>query len=102
MSHKFLGIQRLKPFKVYFWYYFLIRILVIQLFNFYIMSQNLRKAGNGAGGIIRIVTESESRKNYEGFEGMNFEQIRQPYNPKLKNRKNTTGERNDEKGPDEG
>jgi len=46
------------------------------------MSQNLWKlpsdvqldSGRGANG-------SRERKQYEGFEGMNYEQRRQPYNP---------------------
>lgn len=33
----------------------------------------------------RTSTENgDNRKRYEGFEGMNYEQIRQPYNPSIK------------------
>ena len=37
----------------------------------------------------------------EGFEGMNYEQFREPYNQSFKDRNSTTGEQNDSKRPDE-
>ena len=46
------------------------------------MSQNLRnQPGDSQGNSGRGLNETQDRKNYEGFEGMNYEQIRQPFNP---------------------
>lgn len=46
------------------------------------MSQNLRnQQGDSQGNSGRGSNESQERKNYEGFEGMNYEQRRPPYNP---------------------
>lgn len=46
------------------------------------MSQNMRnQQSDSQGNSGRGSGETEDRKNYEGFEGMNYEQRRQPYNP---------------------
>ena len=46
------------------------------------MSQNTRnQPGDSQGNSGRGSNEPQDRKNYEGFEGMNYEQRRQPYNP---------------------
>ena len=46
------------------------------------MLQNMRnQQGDSQGNFGRGSNETEDRKNYEGFEGMNYEQRRQPYNP---------------------
>ena len=47
------------------------------------MSDNMRGVPTGdQNNNGRTSTENgDSRKRYDGFEGMNFEQIRQPYNP---------------------
>lgn len=46
------------------------------------MSQNMgNKPGDSQGNSGRGSDNSQERKMYEGFEGMNYEQIRQPYNP---------------------
>ena len=64
------------------------------------MSQDLRSEQSGERDIRRTATESNDRKNYEGFEGMNFEQIRQPYNPKYKGRNSSIDERKGANRPD--
>ena len=51
----------------------------------------------------RAQKENRNLNSYEGFEGMNYEQIRQPYNPHG-GRKNNGDERSDRNGgkrPDE-
>jgi hypothetical protein len=46
------------------------------------MLQNLRnQPGDSQGNSGRGADETQERKNYEGFEGMNYEQRRPPYNP---------------------
>jgi hypothetical protein len=65
------------------------------------MSQDSRNEQN-ARDISRTATEGTEQQNYEGFEGMNYEQIRQPYNPKHKGRNSTSDQRSDSKRPDEG
>jgi hypothetical protein len=46
------------------------------------MSQNMRnQPGDSQGNSGRGSSDNSERKNYEGFEGMNYEQKRQPYNP---------------------
>ena len=47
------------------------------------MSDSMRNGPMGdQGNSGRMSDESsEQRTNYEGFEGMNYEQIRQPFNP---------------------
>lgn len=67
-----------------------------------IMSQELRNTMGGERDISRIANESNPQKNYEGFEGMNFEQLRQPYNPNYSRGSRATDERKDSKRPDEG
>ena len=66
------------------------------------MSQDLRNDQSGERDISRTATEGSEQQNYEGFEGMNYEQIRQPYNPRHKGRNSTNDQRNDSKRPDEG
>ena len=65
------------------------------------MSQDLRNDQMGDKDISRTATEGTERQHYEGFEGMNYEQIRQPYNPKHKGRNSSNEKRNDGKRPDE-
>ena len=46
------------------------------------MSQNMRNQQSENQGISgRGSNDSQERTSYEGFEGMNYEQRRQPYNP---------------------
>ena len=53
------------------------------------MSQNTRnQQSDSQGNSGRGSNESQDRKNYEGFEGMNYEQRRQPYNPQHIGRNN--------------
>lgn len=56
----------------------------------------------GERDISRATNQSGVQKNYEGFEGMNYEQPRQPFNPKYMNRNRPKDERKDGKRPDEG
>lgn len=65
------------------------------------MSQDLRSERKSERDISRTATEGTEQQNYEGFEGMNYEQIRQPFNPKHKDRNSTGAQRNDSKRPDE-
>lgn len=53
------------------------------------MSDNMRnRPGAEPGKNSRMSDENtENRNKYEGFEGMNYEQIRQPYNPGTKDKK---------------
>jgi len=66
------------------------------------MSQNLwSPSGDSQENSGRGLDEKQERKNYEGFEGMNYEQKRQPYNPKHTSTKRGNdnggdGERRDE------
>ena len=66
------------------------------------MSQDLRNEQRRDRDISRTATEGTERKFGDGFEGMNYEQIRQPYNPKHKGRNSSNDQRNDSKRPDEG
>ena len=66
------------------------------------MSQDLRIEHGSKRDISRTATEGTERKSLEGFEGMNYEQIRQPYNPKHKGRNSNSDQRDDSKRPDEG
>lgn len=46
------------------------------------MSQNTRnQQGDSQSNSGRGSNDTQERKNYEGFEGMNYEQRRQPYDP---------------------
>jgi hypothetical protein len=46
------------------------------------MSQKMRNEVNDIRGSSgRGSNEAQEEKNYEGFEGMNYEQRRKPYNP---------------------
>jgi hypothetical protein len=68
-----------------------------------IMSQESRnKQGGGERDISQTSAANDQQKNYEGFEGMNYEQFRQPYNPRHMNRNSSNDERKDHKRPDEG
>ena len=64
------------------------------------MSQDLRNDQRGERDISRTATEGSESRNYEGFEGMNYEQIRQPYNPKHKGRNSLNDEVKDANRPD--
>ena len=66
------------------------------------MSQEMRNIQGGERDINSALHAKQERKSYEGFEGMNYEQFRQPYDPKHRNRNNSSDERNDVKRPDEG
>ena len=66
------------------------------------MSQEMMNKQTGERDISRTSNESGVRKNYEGFEGMNYEQIRQPYNPKYMRRNRPNDENKENKRPDEG
>lgn len=58
------------------------------------MSQNMRiQPSDSQGSSGRASNETQERKNYEGFEGMNYEQIRKPYNPQY--RRNSRAKNND-------
>ena len=53
------------------------------------MSQNTRnQPSDSQGNSGRGSNEMQERNNYEGFEGMNYEQRRQPYNPQHSGRNN--------------
>lgn len=67
-----------------------------------VMSQESRKTQSGERDISRVANENGTHKNYEGFEGMNYEQFRKPYNSNSMNRNSSTEERNESKRPDEG
>lgn len=64
------------------------------------MSQDLRKLEKRVED-INITPAGLNDGNYEGFEGMNYEQIRQPYNPNHVGRNNSDKERKNSKRPDE-
>lgn len=66
------------------------------------MLQELRKDEGGERSTNRTANQSGDRKNYEGFEGMNYEQPRQPFNPKSISRYRSKDERKEGKRPDEG
>jgi hypothetical protein len=56
------------------------------------MSQNTgNQPGDSQGNSGRGLNESQERKSYEGFEGMNYEQRRQPFNPQYTGNNNGTG-----------
>jgi hypothetical protein len=60
------------------------------------MSQNVRnEPGGNQGDSGRVANERSERNRYEGFEGMNYEQVRQPYHPQR-------GGSKDMNGPDSG
>jgi hypothetical protein len=64
------------------------------------MSQEARNKQGGERDINHVSHASSGRKNYEGFEGMNYEQIRQPYNPAQINRMRPKDERKDDTSPE--
>lgn len=66
------------------------------------MSQELRKNTGGERDINRNGNQAGEQKNYEGFDGMNYEQPRQPFNPQNISRNRSNEERKDGKRPDEG
>lgn len=66
------------------------------------MSQEIRNNQGGERDINNMGADGSGKKNYEGFEGMNYEQLRQPYNPNSINRNRAKDERKDRKRPDEG
>lgn len=66
------------------------------------MSQEMMNKQTGEADINRVANQNGVRKDYEGFEGMNYEQIRQPYNPKHRNRNNSNKEDKGAKGPEQG
>ena len=66
------------------------------------MSQDLRNEQGSERDISRTATDGTEEKSLDGFEGMNYEQIRQPYNPRHTGRSSTSDQRNDSKRPDEG
>jgi hypothetical protein len=53
------------------------------------MLQNTRnQPSDDQGNSGRGSNEAQDRKNYEGFEGMNYEQRRQPYYPQHTSNRN--------------
>lgn len=66
------------------------------------MSQELRKNAGAERDTNPNGNQSVEQKNYEGFEGMNYEQPRQPFNQKYISRNRSNDERKDGKRPDEG
>lgn len=66
------------------------------------MSQELRNKAGGDRDTNCTANQSGERKNYEGFDGMNYEQPRQPFNLKYISRDRSKDERKDGKRPDEG
>ena len=66
------------------------------------MSQNMRnELSDSQSNSGRGLNENQERKSYEGFEDMNYEQRRQPYNPQHISNNNGNnsdggGERRDE------
>lgn len=66
------------------------------------MSQETRNKQGGDRDINRNGNVNSHIKNYDGFEGMNYEQIRQPYNPNNISRNRSKDERKESKRPDEG
>ena len=65
------------------------------------MSQNLRENQQVGKDINPAATGNGARMSNEEFEGMNYEQIRKPYNSNNKGRNNSTQKRNYGKRPDE-
>jgi hypothetical protein len=63
------------------------------------MSQNMRnQPGDSQGSSGRGSKDTQERKDYEGFEGMNYEQRRQPYNPQhITNNRSGNGDGNSER-----
>lgn len=50
------------------------------------MSQNTRnQQGDSQGNSGRESNDRQEQRSYEGFEGMNYEQRRQPYDPRHMN-----------------
>lgn len=66
------------------------------------MSQEIRNKQGGERDISQTSNANTDRKNYDGFEGMNYEQFRQPFNPKHTSRNSSNDKRNDSKRPEEG
>ena len=56
-------------------------------------NKNSEKVGNSGRG-----SENQGKRNAEGFEGMNYEQIRQPYNTGNSNNRNRDDIENDSEG----
>ncbi len=65
------------------------------------MSQDLRNEHSGERDNSRPATGGDDRKNYESFEGMNYEQVRKPFNARYKARNSATDDRNNSTRPDE-
>ena len=64
------------------------------------MSQDLRKELLGSNDISRTATEGLQVRSYDGFDGMNYEQFRQPYNAQHKDRNRSYDERTGMNRPD--
>ena len=65
------------------------------------MSQDMRRDERGGRDISRSIMKGNDRNEVEGFEGMNYEQYRQPYRLNPKGRNSSEDERNESKRPDE-
>jgi hypothetical protein len=78
-----------------FWYHF----FTTGLESMSVFMSQERNEQHGERDISRTATEGTDRLN-EGFEGMNYEQIRQPYNPRHKPRNSSRDERNETNRPD--
>ena len=66
------------------------------------MSEELRKEFRGDGDIRKPLNNARKLKNYESFDGMNFEQVRQPFDPDYLKRRQPQDGRNTNARPDEG
>ena len=67
------------------------------------MSQNSRNhPGTDHGSPGRGMNEGRENNRYEGFEGMNYEQIRQPYNPQRSGSHTTEESDNEKEGEEKG
>jgi hypothetical protein len=63
------------------------------------MSQNTRNTpGDREGNSGRGTNDSQERQQYEGFEGMNYEQVRRPFNPRQTGNSSSDDVNSDGKG----
>ncbi|HVF81714.1 MAG TPA: hypothetical protein VM884_07260 [Flavisolibacter sp.] len=65
------------------------------------MSQNLRNGEESEESTTRPVSDNSYQFKDIGFDGMNYEQFREPYHTTHRNRNSTTGERSNGQPPNE-
>lgn len=65
------------------------------------MSLRKRDETRIGGDIDKLSAEPGSSEGFKGFEGMNYEQVRQPFNPQYPTRSSSENERNADGRPDE-